>query len=78
MSEDIREIREMIDKVKNFKQFVNENYKYSYYDKPKESETFNPEYYLFTKLDGEGYDGDYNEFRNSDDYESYINDIQNI
>ena len=28
MSEDIREIREMIDKVKNFKQFVNENYKY--------------------------------------------------
>ena len=74
MNEDIRK---MIDKVKNFKQFVNETYKNSYYGKPKESETFNPEYYLFTKLDGEGYDGDYIEFKNSDDYESYINNIQN-
>lgn len=73
MSEDIRK---MIDKVKNFKQFVNETYKYSYYDNPKESETFNPEYYLFTKLDGEGYYGDYHDFRNEDDYEDYITNIQ--
>ena len=74
MSEDMRK---MIDKIKNFKQFVNENYMYSYYDNPNESGTFNPEYYLFSKLDGEGYEGDYNEFRNSDDYESYIHSIQN-
>ena len=72
-----KEIRQMIDKVRNFKQFVNESYKYSYYDNPKESETFNPEYYLLTKLDGEGYDGDYSEFRNSGDYEPYIDYIQN-
>ena len=32
---------------------------------------------LHHTVSGEGYDGDYNEFRNSDDYESYINDIQN-
>lgn len=69
-------MRKLIDQVKNFKQFVNETYKYSYYDKPKKSETFNPEYYLYTKLDGEGYGGDYSEFRNEDDYESYIENIK--
>lgn len=53
--------------IKNRKDFLHENI---------QSEIFNPMNYLFSKLDGEGYSGDYEEFKNTYEYESYIKSIK--
>lgn len=55
-----------------------EEYGYSYSASPNPDETFTPEYYLFTKLEGEGYNGTYVDFIESGGYAGAIEVIQGI